>query len=287
MANELNIGGPSGGTLYAIIRRESDSFVWNGSAFVAWNNADIATYDVPLTDRGGDYYSADFPSAIAAGNYFVSYWEQAGATPATDDLKIPADEALYWDGIEVADEPPSGDVEVFGTRTGIERKVGARNLREYVFLGDTDEDPHGTPEPTSIAANITDDLTEAATMMHEAWAEHLHAIRVPGEAVSDVPLGYSTAYEERALADLNENGAAVFAWAGRNIDRVPSEEAPAQIATAQKKWEDGLERLRAGKMLLAYQTAEGIIDEDTVESGGFETVELTWDPTETCDEYSG
>lgn len=98
MARELRITyqGASA-TLYAVIRRISDSYVWNGSAFEAWANGNIATYDIALTDRGGDLYSADWPSAMAAGDYRVIYYYQPGAAPAiTDDILATTDR--HWDG---------------------------------------------------------------------------------------------------------------------------------------------------------------------------------------------
>jgi hypothetical protein len=88
MAGELNCFFNGTATLYALIRDPSESgYIWNGSDFVVFSAGDIATYDVPLTDRSGDYYSADFPSGIANGTVCdVAIYEQAGAAPATTDL---------------------------------------------------------------------------------------------------------------------------------------------------------------------------------------------------------
>jgi hypothetical protein len=87
----------AGASLYAVIRKTSDDSVWNGTAFETWADANIATYDIALTDRGGDVYDADFPVTIAAGDYSVDYYERAGATPATDDLRLGGTQ-LHWDG---------------------------------------------------------------------------------------------------------------------------------------------------------------------------------------------
>jgi uncharacterized membrane protein len=126
MANELNVGSPSGATVYAIIRRVLDSLVWDGAAsdFEAWDNASIDDYDVQLTDQGGDYYSADFPAAItAAGNYAVQYYLQAGGAPATSDFKLPADETIYWDGTAATDEPAA------------ENYVSVERAKRYMNIG--------------------------------------------------------------------------------------------------------------------------------------------------------
>jgi len=72
--------------------------VWNGTAFVSWADADIGDYDIPLTSLGGDLYANNFPSAITTTiEYRVLYYEQAGASPATDDLLLASEEG-YWDG---------------------------------------------------------------------------------------------------------------------------------------------------------------------------------------------
>lgn len=92
----------AGATLYAIVRNASTYTVWNGSSFETWANGNIATYDIALTDQGGDEYATAFPSAITAGNYIVDYYEQAGATPAITDLRLTG-ELVYWSGTALSD----------------------------------------------------------------------------------------------------------------------------------------------------------------------------------------
>jgi hypothetical protein len=89
-------------TLYVTISKLSDYTIWNGSAFVTWAAGDIASYDVALADQGNDTYKVAFPSTIAAGNYLVSYYEMAGATPAITDLHLMS-EKVHWDGTALAD----------------------------------------------------------------------------------------------------------------------------------------------------------------------------------------
>lgn len=286
MPATLNIGAPSGSTLYAVIRDEAAGTVWNGTAFEAWDDARIAFYDVPLTDRGGDYYSTDFPADIAPGSYYVSYYEQAGVSPSTADLKLPADEEVYWTGLVIESVPPVGTVTIWGTRLGMEMKVnGARNLREYVA---GDANPDETPEPAWIAAAINDNLEEAATDMHTAWQEGLHARRLAGYTVLDVPLGSSSAIGARWLKDSNEYGAVVKGWTERTIDAPQGQDVPQQIGTATDEWTKRLAALRGLTALLDYQAAEGIIDNETPEtSGGFEFIDVTYTgDTALSDEFS-
>lgn len=87
----------AGATLYAVIRRTSDWYVFNGTSLEAWANANIATYAVALTDESGDIYAVAVPTALAAGDYAVDYYEQSGGTPAITDLRL-AGETFHWDG---------------------------------------------------------------------------------------------------------------------------------------------------------------------------------------------
>lgn len=106
MANELRANYNGSATIYAIIRRKSDAYVWNGTAFAVWADGSIANYDVALSSQGGDLYSADMPAAIAAGTYLIDVYVRAGATPATTDLRLSGYE-LYWG--TTAASSPSGD----------------------------------------------------------------------------------------------------------------------------------------------------------------------------------
>ena len=99
MANELWHNYQSGFTLYALIRRKSDDFVYINSgsnAFEAFNVSNIGTYDIPMADDGGDYYSVDFPSDIIGDTFRITVVLQVGGSPAAADIEIAQGE-LYWD----------------------------------------------------------------------------------------------------------------------------------------------------------------------------------------------
>lgn len=103
MAGELLVTHLNAGeTLYAIVRRASDMFVWNGTAFVVWVNANIALYDIPLVDKSGDIYQGDFPATAAAGNYRIVYYQQPGGAPTIIDV-ILASEDKHWNGAALVD----------------------------------------------------------------------------------------------------------------------------------------------------------------------------------------
>lgn len=83
--------------LYAVIRRLSDGYVWNGSAFAAWSDGSLSSYAITLTAKGGDLFTADVPNGITRGTYEAFYYERAGASPATTDLLLQR-QSIYVDG---------------------------------------------------------------------------------------------------------------------------------------------------------------------------------------------
>ncbi len=100
MANEFNLTLQSGKTCYVIVRRRSDAFAWDdtNSGFETWDDGSIDDYDLPLTDDGGDLYSADFPTAISAGTrVIVKFYVQKAASPAITDLLLGSRD-ITWNG---------------------------------------------------------------------------------------------------------------------------------------------------------------------------------------------
>ena len=101
MSNEFEITAQGAAlNLYVIIRRQSDAKVWNviNAAFETWVDGTIADYDTAMTDKGGDLYQADFPTAITAGTKVrIYYYDRAGASPAITDLVLETEE-VTWTG---------------------------------------------------------------------------------------------------------------------------------------------------------------------------------------------
>lgn len=80
---------PAGFTLYTILRRSADGYIWDvgDSAFEAvgtWNDARVDECDIAMTDKGGNFYTVTFPT-VAAGNYVIIIFLQAGGSPDTTD----------------------------------------------------------------------------------------------------------------------------------------------------------------------------------------------------------
>lgn len=105
MANELNITYPvAAATIYAAIRRQTDFYAWDNaaSAYEVWADGSIGDYDIPLADKSGDIYAADMPTGIAAGNLVITYYLQAGGSPAITDVILGRQWQL-WDGDALSD----------------------------------------------------------------------------------------------------------------------------------------------------------------------------------------
>lgn len=97
MASEFEISYQGSVTIYTVVRRKTDAYVWNGTAYVVWADGGLSGYANLLTNKGGDLYQGDFPSDVAAGNVVIFYYLRAGGTPAITDLILKA-EAKYWTG---------------------------------------------------------------------------------------------------------------------------------------------------------------------------------------------
>lgn len=127
MANEIVGEYLTGATLKALLWNAAGS-VWNGSAFVSWNAADIATYGIALTEATSSArYFANFPAAITtAGNYTYSVYAQQGGTFATTDLpyRVSVGE-VRWLGTVI--ETPANMLDAVPVEAGISAGASLTN----------------------------------------------------------------------------------------------------------------------------------------------------------------
>ena len=89
-------------TDYATIHNATGQY-WNGTAFETFSGGNWSNYVVALTeDRSGangtGYYKATFPSAIVAGRYSFTFYQQLGGSPALGDPVIGSGGPFYWTG---------------------------------------------------------------------------------------------------------------------------------------------------------------------------------------------
>jgi hypothetical protein len=101
MANEIYQSFDSASTLYALVYRPSDGYIWDvgDGAFEAvgtWNDARVDECDVEMA-ASGDIHFADLP-AVDAGRYIVQIRLRAGVSPDTDDTPL-AQGMIDWDGV--------------------------------------------------------------------------------------------------------------------------------------------------------------------------------------------
>lgn len=102
MANEIQVRWTSGKTLYAQIKQATGN-IWNtaSSTFVAYATADVADYDVALSELGtaSGQYNGTFPTGITtAGTYTVTVFERIGASVAETDSTVGIDTDFQWSG---------------------------------------------------------------------------------------------------------------------------------------------------------------------------------------------
>lgn len=92
-------GLPTGWTVYAVLTRNSDGYVWNGSTWVTFAVANLSTYAVSMSESpaSSGRYACTFPSGADAGNYSWTVSKRVGGSPATSDPMVGGGES-YWDG---------------------------------------------------------------------------------------------------------------------------------------------------------------------------------------------
>lgn len=146
MARELRAIYNGSATLYAVIFRVADDYVWNGTTWEAYVNGNVATYDVALTARGGDVYNADMPSGIAAGDYYYVIYQQAGGSPATTDEVVKTSARFHWDGT-AASSGSSVTIATYALAT-------LNGLKRHLRITDSDSDTLLTETINSSSALI-------------------------------------------------------------------------------------------------------------------------------------
>ena len=89
-------------TCYAVINNASGQR-WNGTSFESFNGANWSAYVNALVEdrysgNGSGYYKCAFPSAIVAGRYTFTFYQQLGGSPAFGDPTIGSGGPMYWTG---------------------------------------------------------------------------------------------------------------------------------------------------------------------------------------------
>lgn len=163
MANELQTRYAGGGTAYAIIRRKTDGYVWNGVALVAWVDGNIGTYDIPLSSLGGLLYAADLPAAlVGVEDLRVYFFEQSGGSPAIDD---PAMGESYDIVAVSAEESEAGDI-FWPTSRGLNFYAGLAEIKAKLGITGTDSD-----------ASLFLMILEASRLIDDICGRHFYTVK--------------------------------------------------------------------------------------------------------------
>lgn len=265
MSRELNVTFEgAGAALYAILRRTADDFVWRTttSAFEAWDDANVATYAITLTDRGGDEYSADIPAAVSTGMYRARYYQQLAGSPATTDDILRTGAAFVWPGGAVGVPIPSGAWR-YSDRAHVLALVGDANAAVIWSLdGDDIED----------AGLMEQDGSQADTYIDRALL--LEGLTVP------IDTGTAAAVVVQSLADI---GAHLTVWWGfhhRGLEELANRgvASSSDIAGLMKGYKDYADE-ELKKLVMILQNLNP--DDDSVAVGTFESVPVV-DSSEYC-----
>jgi len=201
MSAIINAGGQSGLSLYAFIRDKAGQ-IWNGSSFVAYNVLNWATYVVALTEQtSSGFYLVNFPSAIAAGKYFLMIHISQGIPAAGDEIFDRG--YIDWNGTE-EDQGVTVILKAMGLDGLISAAAGSLTVGSFLdlvlnknssqtFDQSTDSlealRDGGTGGPTAgqIADAVWDEVLDGSHAVGDSGAERVKAIdgKLPTGNISD------------------------------------------------------------------------------------------------------
>jgi hypothetical protein len=108
MANEIVVNRTTGLTLYFVIWRASDMYVYNTASVASdpndkfedvgtWNNTRAGQCDISLTEKSvTGWYQGNFP-VLSAGLYYIRVYEKSGSNPDITDLSMGGIDVI-WNG---------------------------------------------------------------------------------------------------------------------------------------------------------------------------------------------
>lgn len=208
MAN-IEVGGQSGKTLYVFIRNSSGQ-IWNGSAFVAYNVANWADYDISLTEQASSsYYVGTFPAGITTvGKYSIVCHRQAAGSPAAGDPIFAIGTFIFngtgeEQGVRATIEDVRLDELIQVTTGGTPPTIGSiidRIMNKnsgQTFDPTTDsleslKDTGTGPSVGQIADAVWDEVLDGSHIVADSAAERLRAID------DKLPTGLISNFDEQA-----------------------------------------------------------------------------------------
>lgn len=166
---------------YVVLRYE-DNTVWNGTANVAYSGSSYAGYDIPLIDRGGNLWTADFPEDAPSGNYEVQYREyQTANTPLSNDPVLLTD-AVRWNGTTTS-SVGTGGVGYYTNQTAMELLFGEDNVAIWSNKDSDSEVANATAVQSAL--DITDRYIDSRLDFY-GWTAPLSTSAAAFDRVSDL-----------------------------------------------------------------------------------------------------
>jgi hypothetical protein len=162
MAGEIQFTDRTGQNCYVQIRN-SVGQIWNGSSFVTYNTANIATYAVTATEQGtaSGYYTATMPT-VALGTYDVIAKERAGGSPAESDVTVGAGQ-IEWSGTAVLNAALGADVFFRRTMPNVESSSDGDALNLSSLYGLIQQAQEASVSGGTLTVKKTDGSTTLGT----------------------------------------------------------------------------------------------------------------------------
>ena len=213
MAGEIQADYLTGRTLYAQVR-SATATIWNtaGGAFEAYNTANIADYDIALTEQGtaSGYYAGNMPAATG-GVYNVIVKVRAGGAPAESDITIAAGQ-IEWDGSAV--EPLFGAS--VNTATVSNNAITAAAIADNAIDAASIAADAGTEIGAAVWASATRTLTSAANITSTGGTtvpqtgDSFARIGANGASLTAVP--WNAAWDAEVQSEVDDAIAARFTF---------------------------------------------------------------------------
>lgn len=161
MANEFAIDYQTGSTFYAcIFQPNGNVFLTGGASDEVWGTGGrtAVDYDEPMAENAPDgHYTGGMPAGQGSGTYKVSFYLQAGGSPANSDQALFTGE-IRWNGTEeIGNFDPVNDtvarVTLVDTTTDVTTKTGYK-------LASDGLDSISTTEPSGLASNFREQIVQ-------------------------------------------------------------------------------------------------------------------------------
>lgn len=241
--------GTIGGTAYAQVRNESGQ-IWNTSgtpAFEVYNAANVADYDIALTEQGASGTFVGNLPTLPRGIYFIEARMRAGGSPAESDTVFAAG-TIRWTGSAeegVADVDSGGVVEA--NVLAISGDSGAADNLETAFDGGSYNVGGGAVVAASVTGAVGSVAGNVSGNVAGSVASVTAGVSLADDAITSAKFDESTAFPVRSA----DTGSTQIARVGADGDTL----------------ETLSDQLDAKASQASVDTIDGIVDSILVDTG--------------------